>query len=269
MKIGRFSIDPIIDGTAKVPIEDAVSHPEGKKWDCADHPTDESGLIRFDIGGFLVRLGDRKIMVDVGGGVFADDRHTTGDLLDNLRAAGVAPEEVTDICLTHLHWDHVGWSTTDGKVTFPNATIRAHIADWDHFMTGTTAIPQVREILSPIATRFEPFDSEKELFPGFIARPAPGHTPGTTIYIVYDGDDRALLLGDVLHTVGEATEPEWQGMWDLDPFAAGEIRNKIAQEIADTGAVFAPAHFPDLSFGRLVTADGLRRFSWALGSDNI
>ncbi len=266
MKVGRFDIVPVVDGTAHVPIEAAVSHPEGKKWDCAEHPTDASGLIRLDIGGFLVRMGDRTVMIDVGGGVFSDEHHTTGALVDNLRTAGVETSDVTDVFFTHLHWDHVGWSVQDGNVTFPNATIRAHADDWAHFMTGPTAIPKVRDILAPIESRFEPFDTEVEIIPGLIARPAPGHTPGTTIYVIYDGDERALMLGDVLHTVGELTEPEWQGMWDLDPVAAGVIRNQVAEELVRTGDAFAPAHFPELAFGRLATSDGVRKFAWASGS---
>ena len=266
MKVGRFHIVPILDGSAHVPIEDAVSHPEGKIWDCAEHPTDAAGRIHLDIGGFLVRMGDRTVMIDVGGGVFSDEEHETGALVDNLRREGVEPAKVTDVFFTHLHWDHVGWSVQNDDVTFPNATIRAHADDWTHFMTGPTAIPKVRDILSPIESRFEPFDREVEIIPGLIARPAPGHTPGTTIYVIRDGGDRALMLGDAVHTVGELTEPQWQGMWDLDPVAAGVLRNQIAEELIETGDVFAPAHFPELAFGRLTTSDGLRKFAWASGS---
>ena len=267
MRVGRFEIVPVVDGIARVPIEEAVSHPDGKLWDCAEHPTDADGLIRLDIGGFLIRMRDRTVMVDVGGGVFQDEHHATGGLLENLRAADVEPSDVTDIFFTHMHWDHIGWSTHDGKVTFPSATIRVHQADWAHFMAGPTAVPKVRDILEPLTTRVELFDREVEPIPGLIARPAPGHTPGTTIYVLYDGAERALLLGDAVHTVGEMTEPEWQGMWDLDPEAAGAIRKRIADELAATGDPFAPAHLPELAFGRLVDADGLRRFSWVTGSN--
>lgn len=262
MKVGSLEIVPIIDGTAREPVEAAVSHPDGKKWDCPQHAADENGRLRFDIGSFLLRIKDRTVLIDAGGGPFADDWTQTGRMLDSLREAGVQPTDVTDVFFTHLHWDHVGWSTTDGDVTFPNATFRVHEDDWAYFMTGDTADTKIRDLILPIESRVETFDSEVELIPGFIARPAPGHTPGTTIYLVHNEGERALLLGDTLHTVGELTEPEWMGMWDVDPVAAGIMRNRIAEELIRTGDVFAPAHFPDLAFGRLVSEDGMRKFTW-------
>lgn len=263
MKVGNLEIVPIIDGTAHEPVENAVSHPDGKLWDCPQHAADENGNLRLDIGSFLLRIKDRTILIDTGGGVFSDEGTTTGALLENLRREGVEAGDVTDVFFTHMHWDHVGWSTTEGQVTFQNAAVHLHQADWDYFMSGPTAVPQIRDVVQPIEARVEAFDSEVELIPGLIARPAPGHTPGTTIYVVHDAGERALMLGDAVHTVGELTEPEWIGMWDIDPVAAGKMRNLIAEELIETGDVFAPAHFPDLAFGRLVTADGMRKFHWA------
>lgn len=170
---------------------------------------------------------------------------------------------VTDVVFTHMHADHVGWSTVRGRVTFPRATYRVHAADWTYFMTGPEADPALQETLAPVAERLETFDEETELVPGLRARPAPGHTPGSTVYVVSDAGERALLLGDVVHTVAELTDPEWEGMFDVDRSAATAMRKHIADELAATGDAFAPAHFPELAFGRLVTVDGMRRFLWA------
>mgnify|MGYP005990216019 CR=1 FL=1 len=262
MKVGSMEIVPIVDGTAREPISSAVSHPEGKMWDCMHQPADSYGRLRFDIGSFLIVIGDRVILVDAGGGVFSDEGTTTGAMLDNLRSAGITPAQVTDVCFTHMHWDHVGWSTTRGEITFPNATFRVHEADWEYFMTGPTAVQTVRDLLSPIENRIESIDSETQIAPGLIARPAPGHTPGSTIFLAESQGERALLLGDTLHTVGELVEPEWIGMWDVDPIAAGIMREQIAEDLMTTGDPFAPAHFPELAFGRLVTEEGMRKFRW-------
>lgn len=129
-------------------------------------------------------------------------------------------------------------------------------------MTGDTADTKIAGLLSPIESRVDPFDSEHDIMPGLRVRPAPGHTPGRSTYVVQDGGERALLLGDTLHTVGEITEPEWFGLWDVDPVAGRAMRSRLVDELIASGDPFAPAHFPDLSFGRVVTADGLRRFDW-------
>lgn len=262
MKVGSIQIVPIIDGTAYEPWRDAVQHPEGNAWECPQHAPDERGRLRFDIGSFLIRAGDRTALVDTGGGMFSSEGTTTGALLDNLRAQGVNPEDVTDVLFTHMHWDHIGWSTQGDEITFPNATVHVHQDDWAHFVTGDTAVEKIREVALPLEPRISPFSTEGELIPGVLGRPAPGHTPGTTIYIVHDAGERALLLGDAVHTVGELTEPEWFGMWDVDREAARAMRDRLARELIATGDPFAPAHFPELSFGRLASVDGLRRFTW-------
>ncbi|MYW93161.1 MBL fold metallo-hydrolase [Amycolatopsis rubida] len=264
MKIGAVDIVPILDGIARLPLAGTVVHARGARWECRHQPLDAEGRIRMDVGSFLVRLGDRTVLVDAGTGPgFEHDGFATGGLLGNLRRAGVAPEEVTDVVFTHLHVDHVGWSSVRGEAVFPRAAFRMHAADWAHFTTGETADPAVRATFAPILGQVETFDGEIELVPGLVARPAPGHTPGSTVFVVSDAGERALLLGDVLHTVSELTDPEWEGMFDVDRPAATAMRQRIAAELEASGDVFAPAHFPGLAFGRLVTAAGIRRFAWA------
>jgi len=263
MKVGNLDVVPIIDGTARLPVATAVSSTSDSVWDCPHQPLDGQGRIRMDIGSYLLQTAGRTILVDLGAGTgFVHDGFTTGGLLVNLSRAGIEPEDVTDVVFTHMHADHVGWSTVRGQVTFQNATYRVHADEWTYFMAGPAAEQTMLEALSPVEPHVETFDGEIELAPGLRARPAPGHTPGSTVFVVSDAGERALLLGDVVHTVAELTDPEWEGMFDVDRAAANAVRARLADELAASGDVFAPAHFPELAFGRLVTADGLRRFSW-------
>jgi glyoxylase-like metal-dependent hydrolase (beta-lactamase superfamily II) len=268
MQVGSVDIVPVIDGVARLPIELAVANPAGSPWDCGHQPLDSRGRIRMDIGSFLIQTGDRTVLVDLGVGPNSiHEAFVTGGLLANLARTGVAPEDVTDVLFTHMHIDHVGWSSIRGKATFPRATYRVHAADWTHFMTGTPVDPEldplVRELVAPIESQLETFDDEVELLPGVRARPAPGHTPGSTVFLVCDAGERALLLGDVAHTVAEFTDPVWEGVADIDKTAANAMRKRIADELEASGDAFAPAHFPELAFGRLVTVDGIRQFAWA------
>ena len=77
-----------------------------------------------------------------------------------------------------------------------------------------------------------------------------------------DQNERALILGDVTHTVAELTDPEWYSLYDLDREAARRVRNQIASEALDSGDFIAAAHFPGLRLGRLITTEGRRNFRY-------
>lgn len=79
-----------------------------------------------------------------------------------------------------------------------------------------------------------------------------GHTPGSTIYILSSGTERALLLGDVAHCTVELTEPDWEFAFDVDRAAAKAVRQQITKELLDSQDPAAAAHFPGAQFGRLV-----------------
>lgn len=100
------------------------------------------GRLEFTLGGFLVRTGDRVILVDTGAGTIDNGQYRGGQLLDSLRACGVTPDDVTDVVFTHPHFDHVGWAAAKGEVVFRNATYRVHEADWAYFVERPAALSE-------------------------------------------------------------------------------------------------------------------------------
>ena len=262
MRVGDLEIVPIFDGTGKEQGREVLTRPGvDDPWACHPDVLDADGVLHLDLGGFLLRTGDRVVLIDAGVGRIDNGQYAGGAFLDNLAAVGVQPGDVTDVVLTHLHFDHVGWTTSKGAVVFPGATYRAHQADWAHFVEAPGAAAGAVKKLSPIKGQLELFDAGHTIAPGLDARPAPGHTPGSTVYVVSSGSARALLLGDVVHSVAELAEPDWEAVFDVDPKAARVVRNAIADEVADTQTIVAPAHFPGLAFGRVVTTSGNRRWS--------
>jgi glyoxylase-like metal-dependent hydrolase (beta-lactamase superfamily II) len=262
MRLGAIEVTPVRDGTGHESLTDVVMRDDGAEWDCPAQPVDADGRIVMDFGAFLVRTGERVILVDTGIGTISNDRWSGGGLPENLRRAGVEFADVTDVIFTHLHFDHVGWATQRGQVMFPNATYRVHAADWEHFVAGPEAEPGAVRKLAPIEPQLETFDSDSELAPGLSARHTPGHTPGSSIFVVTGGGERLLLLGDLSHTIGELTDPRWQGVYDLDRARATAVRDRIASEAASTGDPIAGPHFPGLPFGRLVLAGEARRYEY-------
>ena len=261
MRIGEIEILPVRDGMAHEKAAEVLTRPGvPDAWACHGDHLDEHGLLHFVMGGFLVRTGDRIVLVDAGVGTIDNGQYAGGAFLDSLATHGVAPADVTDVVFTHLHFDHVGWATRKGEIVFPNATYRVHAADWDHFVDSPDALPGAVRKLAPLEARLETFDADVVIAPGVSARPAPGHTPGSTIYIVADDGQRALLLGDVVHSVVELGERDWEAVFDVDPVAARAVRNAVADEVADTSDLVVGAHFPGLRFGRVITAAGGRTF---------
>ena len=79
--------------------------------------------------------GDRIALVDLGLGHNDMMGTTGGAMLDSLGTYGLRPEDITDVVFTHLHLDHIGWTSLDGKPVFPNATYRCDVADWQHWLS--------------------------------------------------------------------------------------------------------------------------------------
>ena len=128
---------------------------------------------------------------------------------------------------THLHFDHVGWATAKGEVVFRHATYRVHEADWAYFVESPGALPGAVRKLSRSSRSWRRSAPECTLAPGVDARPAPGHTPGSTIYVLSSGTQRALLLGDVAHSPVELIEPGWEFAFDVDRAAARAVREQV------------------------------------------
>src|SRR6478752_9471018 len=133
MQVGSIDITPVLDGTGLEPRTAVVGREVDVEWDCPAHPLDEQGRLTLDYGGHLIRSAGRTILVDAGIGTARTVHASGGQLPGSFRRLGVDFDEVTDVVFTHLHFDSVGWATQKGKVTFPNATYRVHIADWEHF----------------------------------------------------------------------------------------------------------------------------------------
>lgn len=231
-------------------------------------------MLPIEFGGFLVRSGEHLVIVDTGIGPHADPQRT-GTFMKSLAVHGVQPWEITDVVLTHLHFDHLGWATDGERRIFDKATYRCHEADWEFFM-GTKPFDDSlavslwggrtsSELLPPILDRLETWSGKgnQTILPGMDVRSAPGHTPGSTVIVLSSGTERAMLLGDVVHCPAELLSDDWEMIGDVDRQLAQRSREALARELEGSEIPAAATHFPGLQFGRLLTAQGQRQ--WTFG----
>jgi glyoxylase-like metal-dependent hydrolase (beta-lactamase superfamily II) len=159
----------------------------------------------------VVNTGDHLVLVDTGAGGLAP---TTGRLLQNLQAEGIAPQDIDTVILTHGHPDHIGGNTdAEGRPAFPNARYIIWKAEWE-FWTSEQAEQGLDELvrelllrvacanLPPIQGKVDLFDREEEIVPGILAIPAPSHTPGHMALEISSEGEQLLCISDAaLHPI--------------------------------------------------------------------
>jgi glyoxylase-like metal-dependent hydrolase (beta-lactamase superfamily II) len=220
-------------------------------------------MLEVPIGCFLVRSGDRTVLIDAGLGPIKSDEFGGGDLPKRLDAAGVKPEDIDLILLTHLHLDHIGWTVQNGTVYFPNATVRFGEQDLGQFVhtekPHAFTAPVIQVLLD--AGKVDPITEDGEIAPGISTLHAPGHTLGHRCVVLSSGDDRALLLGDAMTCPVQLEETDWGAMSDIDPELAKRTREVLSKELEGSGDLTLGSHFPGLEFGRIMRGEGKRYFA--------
>ncbi|MEC3982630.1 MBL fold metallo-hydrolase [Amycolatopsis sp. H20-H5] len=226
------------------------------------HP--ESDETRSVMQTWLVRSEGKTILIDTGVGngkerpympFFA---HYNTDFLGSLARAGVRPEDVDLVVNTHVHGDHVGWNTTledrQWVPTFPNARYVIARADFDYWnpenehktRSGRQMQNVFEDSVAPVhhAGQTVLWEDHFELDGGLRVDPAPGHTPGSSVVTLTSGTDRAVFVGDLLHSPLQFAEPDCCPSFDEDEQQARAARRRVLGWAADHNALVLPAHLP-------------------------
>lgn len=262
--IGDLTVTPVSDGFISFEPTAFFTSSSADDWAVEAHRRylDDNGRLTLSIGTFLVRGGDRTVLVDTGLGLDDGGDWRGGRLCEGLRAAGAEPEDIDTVVFSHLHGDHVGGSTVSAapgvRPAFPAASYRCHVRDWEW---SEAAQPELHaSTLGAVSERFEPLEDGEAVVPGLTVRSAPGHTPGHLVLVLSGGEERALILGDAIHCPLQLTEVDWTMMGDVDPALAVRTREALLREL-DDGLPAAAAHFPGLRFGRVMTGASGRRWT--------
>jgi glyoxylase-like metal-dependent hydrolase (beta-lactamase superfamily II) len=179
-----------------------------------------------------------------------------GRLPRELEEAGVRPEDVDIVFLTHLHGDHVGWSLAgDGGPSFPNARYLTQAAEWE------AAEPYLRRAMSSLdeAGALELLEGEDTFAEEYTAVPTPGHSPGHASLLVDSGGRQALVAGDVVVHPAQVDEPAWNIAFDVDKAQAAFTRHMLLDWAEADGLIVAAGHIPGSGLGHVMRGDDGRR----------
>ena len=276
MQLGTLEVQPVYDGHGVIAATGFFVNTSPLDWAPHQAYLHDGSTWDFPVGGYLVRTEGRTVLVDVGLGPHVRGFMSGGAFLDELATAGVAPEQVTDVVLTHLHADHFGWLAVDGSSVFRNAAVRCHQDEWDYFVEGEGRAVLDRPVdplpgatadgtrwidkLTTVSDQVETWTEHGEVLPGVESRSGAGHTPGSSLIVLVSGGRRAILVGDALHCPAQLTEPDWQPIGDVDPAQASDLRRMLARELVGTSDLVGGPHFPGLALGT-VSAEA-HTYSW-------
>ncbi|MFE0512483.1 MBL fold metallo-hydrolase [Streptomyces sp. NPDC058964] len=212
---------------------------------------------------WVLRSGGRTVLVDTGVGKGRERpgnplfHQRQGDLPGLLERAGVNPGDVDVVVNTHIHADHVGWNTheVEGEwvPTFPNARYLLPAADDVHFgpengyAGGARADDRLiyEDSVAPVhrAGLAERWEGEYRIDEHLTLEPAPGHTPGSSVLRLVSHGERAVFVGDLLHSPVQVLRPECNSCFCLDPRGAAASRSRILERAAQDKELVVPAHF--------------------------
>lgn len=230
------------------------------------HPSDERNLCSWAMRCLLVETEGHLILIDNGIGDKQDDKffshyalHGDATLTGSLKKHGFSPDDITDVFLTHLHFDHCGGSIKReaGKLVpaFKNATYWSNKFHWEW-----ATRPNAREKASFLSENILPIQESgqlkfvdverkephatpfvKDLFPGFDVLMVNGHTDAMMIPHLRYGEHTVIYVADLMPSAHHIPIP-WVISYDTRPLLSMQEKASVLEQAADAGSILFFEH---------------------------
>ena len=247
------------------------------------NPADDRNLCTWAMRCLLVETDDRLCLIDTGLGNKQDEKFFSHyepsgtTLLESLKQKGFSTNDITDVFLTHLHFDHCGGAvmkTNDGmlKPQFANATYYVHAKHWE-----TATKPNAREKASFLKDNILPLQEagqlkllqrEEEIFPGFTFFTVSGHTESMMLPLIDYKSTKVLYMADLVPSAGHIPIPYVMG-YDMQPLLVMQEKERILGEAVDKNWVLYFEHDPKIEACTLQRTEKGIRMNEAVSVANL
>ncbi len=273
LRVGRWEIATVLDGTFALDGGAMFGIVPRPLWERKTAP-DERNRIRLAARCLVAadREARRVVLVDDGLGgkwdakrtdIYAIDR-PGGGVVGALSRLGFAPEDVTDVILTHLHFDHAGGTTLrtpEGALalTFPRAThhLQRRAWQWAHAPSERDAGSFHAEDFDALqhSNQLHLLDGEAELFPDVELIVSEGHTISLQLPRFHGDHEHVTFCGDLLPTAAHL-RPSWVMGYDLFPVTSVEEKKVLLAEALEDDGILVFEHDAAVAGCRLAEKDG-------------
>jgi glyoxylase-like metal-dependent hydrolase (beta-lactamase superfamily II) len=270
-KIGDFQATVISDGYGDFPVRPVFAM-NVSEADLA--PVLKANfmqpVIQVSNNILVVDTGRERLLVDTGfGEKIGPSFGSFPGLEANLRRAGITPESIDLVVISHGHLDHIGGLVTkSGVLAFPNAQFVFVDTEWNYW-TGSRYESEINkspmpdpfkkatiaaaENLPPIADLSRFVKQGGEITSGVHYVPAPGHSPSHASILFTSGKEQFTHMGDVAHNpVTSLQHPDWTPLFDYEPAQAIKSRKVILDPVATDRVMAMGYHFPFPAIGHVV-----------------
>ena len=211
------------------------------------------------------------VLIDTGFGiepsVNGNVLRTVGRVPASLAAAGVTPDQVGAVLISHIHPDHVGGLYgRSGEKLYPNATYHVsaeELAYWSRDPLDLSAVaspPPIKQrmaetakaLFSAAGNTFKTFRAGEEVLPGIGTIPLFGHAPGQVGFVLSSGGETLIFTADAIaDPVASIQTPDVYNTMDMDPALAVKTRHELIAKLAEPECRNFTPHFPWPSLGRV------------------
>lgn len=251
-------------------VPDAAGYVSSERPWIDPYVSEDGQALLLSVHSFVVETPENTIVIDtcIGPG---QDGSLPGDADFGGRIAQAfddGPDIVDVVVCTHLHFDHVGWNTIerDGEIVplFPNARYLVSEAELSLERDAEDTAAYERSI-APLdaAGLLDVVDSNHRIDRWVSLESTPGHTLGHVSVRLRDGDNEALITGDIAHSPIQLAYPNLSASSDADPPLAVATRQQVVAEALDSSLLLLGTHFPPPTAGRLQQTSAGVRFTAA------